>query len=123
MGVIRGDTTMQRVGTIAVRVPPAGLEDLDTGMSAVIGADGPGQPSLFTLHRLNPCALAFAAGMRPIMPHLTQKPGEEHQGSQKAANATANPTVHGESVIRASLACPRRSTPAAYLPTSSGGRM
>lgn len=71
MGVIRGDTAVQRVGAIAVRVPPAGLEDLDTGVSVVIAGDGPGQPSLFSLHRLNPRALAFAAGVRPIMPHLT----------------------------------------------------
>lgn len=92
MGMIRGYPTMQRAGAIAMRVPPAGLEGLDTGVSVVIAGDGPGQPGLFSLHRLHPGTLAFAAGMRPIMPHLAQKPGEEHQGSQKAANATANPT-------------------------------
>ncbi len=83
---------MQRVGAIAVRVPPAGLEDVDTGMSVAIAGVGPGQPGLFSLHRLNPCALAVTAGVRPIMPCLPQKPGEEHQDSQKAADATANPT-------------------------------
>lgn len=92
MGVIRGGPTMQRVGPIAVRVPMTGTEDLDTGVSVVIAGAGPGQPGLFSLHRLHPCALAFATGMRPIMPHLTQEPGEEHQGSQKAADAAANPT-------------------------------
>jgi hypothetical protein len=92
MGVIRGDPTMQRVCAVAVRMPPAGLEYLDARMGVVIGSDYPGQPSLLGLHRLRPCALAFAAGVRPIMPHLTQKPGEEHQGSQNKTNATANPT-------------------------------
>jgi hypothetical protein len=92
MGVISGDPTMQRVGAIAVRVPPAGLKDLDTCVSVVIAGDGPGQPGPFSLHRLHPCALAFAAGVRPVMPCLPQKPGEEHQASQQAADATANPT-------------------------------
>jgi hypothetical protein len=30
--------------------------------------------------------------VRPVMPCLPQKPGEEHQASQQAADATANPT-------------------------------
>lgn len=91
MGVIRGDATMQGVGAIAMRMPAASLEDLDTGERLAIAGERPRQPGLFGLHRLHPGALAFAAGMRPIMPHLPQKPGEEHQGRQKAANATVNP--------------------------------
>lgn len=91
MGVVGDDGGMQRIGAIAMRVPVAGIEDLDTGVSLVIAPDGRCQPGPFRLHRLHPGALAFAAGMRPVMSSLPHEPGEEHQGSQEAANATANP--------------------------------
>lgn len=107
MGVVRRQSILMIVSAITVRVPEAGAEHDYVRFSIAIGQSCATQPGPFGFQRRRPGTMAVAIAMRPIMSGLPQEPGQEHQGSQGATDATANPAGHNRGVIRAPMRCPR----------------
>ena len=101
---------------VAMAVAAFSTKDLHRGVRGVGGAAS--EPLALGLKRGKPRSRWVGAGaMRPGMPNLAQKPGQEHQGREHKPNTTGHAECHAAA---RSICAPRLSITEAIAPPGGG---